>query len=103
MKRLVNYMLDKDATNSTSSLINGVAIIIDLIRHNNSDAELDQLAMYSPEEGVTEPPVSLKEMMQVLADRVGDFNQLLIHPKSVVSAVLIFCNRTKDMCVNKSC
>jgi serine/threonine-protein phosphatase 6 regulatory subunit 3 len=86
MTQLVNYMLDKDASNSTSSLINGVAIIIDLIRHNNSDTELDQIAMYSAEEGgVTEPPVSLKEMMQVLADRVGDFNNLLINPKSVVS------------------
>jgi serine/threonine-protein phosphatase 6 regulatory subunit 3 len=85
MTKLVDYMLDKDASNSTSSLINGVAIIIDLIRHNNSDAELDQLAMYSAEEGVIEPPVSLKEMMQVLSDRVGDFNNLLVHPKSVVS------------------
>ncbi|KAH8548276.1 SIT4 phosphatase-associated protein-domain-containing protein [Umbelopsis sp. PMI_123] len=88
MTQLVNYMLDKDASNSTSSLINGVAIIIDLIRHNNSDTELDQIAMYSAEEGgVTEPPVSLKEMMQVLADRVGDFNNLLINPKSVSSTI----------------
>ncbi|GAB5592695.1 hypothetical protein Unana1_07595 [Umbelopsis nana] len=87
MTKLVDYMLDKDASNSTSSLINGVAIIIDLIRHNNSDAELDQLAMYSAEEGVIEPPVSLKEMMQVLSDRVGDFNNLLVHPKSVSSTL----------------
>ncbi|KAI9282474.1 SIT4 phosphatase-associated protein-domain-containing protein [Umbelopsis sp. AD052] len=87
MTQLVNYMLDKDAANSTSSLINGVAIIIDLIRHNNSDAELDQIAMYSADEGVSEPPVTLKEMMQVLADRVGDFNNLLINPKSVSSTL----------------
>jgi SIT4 phosphatase-associated protein len=86
MTQLVNYMLDKDASNSTSSLINGVAIIIDLIRHNNSDAELDQIAMYSADEGVSEPPVTLKEMMQVLADHIGDFNNLLINPKSVVSS-----------------
>lgn len=84
MTKLVDYMLDKDAHNSTSSLINGVAIIIDLIRHNNSDAELDHIDLYAGEEGIMEPPVSLKEMMDVLADRVGDFNNLLIHPKSVV-------------------
>ncbi|CAM0137266.1 sporulation-induced protein [Umbelopsis sp. WA50703] len=87
MTKLVDYMLDKKAHNSTSSLINGVAIIIDLIRHNNSDAELDHIDLYAGEEGIMEPPVSLKEMMEVLADRVGDFNNLLIHPKSVSSTI----------------
>lgn len=35
MTQLVEYMLDNNASNSTSTLINGVTIIIDLIRHNN--------------------------------------------------------------------
>jgi hypothetical protein len=35
MTRLADYMLDGTAPNATSSLINGVTIIIDFIRHNN--------------------------------------------------------------------
>ncbi|KAM3588723.1 sporulation-induced protein [Umbelopsis sp. WA50703] len=35
MTRLADYMLDGSAPNATSSLINGVTIIIDFIRHNN--------------------------------------------------------------------
>lgn len=35
MRKLTNFMLDPNAPNATSTLINGVTIIIDLIRHNN--------------------------------------------------------------------
>lgn len=39
MTRLADYMLDGTAPNATSSLINGVTIIIDFIRHNNRSAQ----------------------------------------------------------------
>lgn len=35
IRKLAGYMLDNNAPNATSTLINGVTIIIDLIRHNN--------------------------------------------------------------------
>lgn len=35
IRKLADFMLDTKAPNSTSTLINGVTIVIDLIRHNN--------------------------------------------------------------------
>lgn len=35
IRKLADFMLDSKAPNSTSTLINGVTIVIDLIRHNN--------------------------------------------------------------------
>ncbi|KAG0188779.1 hypothetical protein DFQ28_004387, partial [Apophysomyces sp. BC1034] len=90
MKKLVDFMLDPDAPNSTSTLINGVTIIIDLIRHNNSDMDNDPMlnGVYSYQTNTIarHPSVSLADMLKVLADRVSDFNNLLVKPKSVVRA-----------------
>ncbi|KAI8377499.1 SIT4 phosphatase-associated protein-domain-containing protein [Radiomyces spectabilis] len=91
MKTLVNYMLDARAPNSTSTLINGVTIIIDLIRHNNSDMDSDPMLNtsygYQAAQILGHPAVSLADMLHVLADRVGDFNTLLIEPKSVTGPI----------------
>ncbi|KAF7726982.1 hypothetical protein EC973_008177 [Apophysomyces ossiformis] len=87
MKKLVSYMLDPNAPNSTSTLINGVTIIIDLIRHNNSDMDNDPMLNgvygYQANTVASHPSVSLADMLRVLADRVSDFNNLLLNPKSV--------------------
>ncbi|ORZ10438.1 SIT4 phosphatase-associated protein-domain-containing protein [Absidia repens] len=88
MRKLAGFMLDPKAPNATSTLINGVTIIIDLIRHNNSDMENDP--MLGNTYGYTgnnplirETSVSLADMLKVLADHVVDFNHLLTEPRSV--------------------
>ncbi|RUS16783.1 SIT4 phosphatase-associated protein-domain-containing protein [Endogone sp. FLAS-F59071] len=86
MTQLVEYMLDSNASNSTSTLINGVTIIIDLIRHNNSDYEVDQLLAMNQSPVIT-MPVNLGDMLRVLGKHVGDFQALLVTPKSVSGPV----------------
>lgn len=74
METLVKYMLDSSAPNATSTLIHGVTIIIDIIRHNNSDME---------HETIGNPPlISLVPMLAVLTNHIEDFNSLLLTPKS---------------------
>ncbi|SAM08544.1 hypothetical protein [Absidia glauca] len=88
MRKLAGFMLDPNAPNATSTLINGVTIIIDLIRHNNSDMENDP--MLNSGYGYTgnmapvrQISVSLADMLKVLADNVESFNRLLTEPRSV--------------------
>ncbi|ORX52405.1 SAPS-domain-containing protein [Hesseltinella vesiculosa] len=87
VRKLAGFMLDAKAPNATSTLINGVAIIIDLIRHNNSDMENDPMLNsaygYANNSMMRQTPVSLAELLKVLADHVVDFNNLLTHPRSV--------------------
>ncbi|RUS13113.1 SIT4 phosphatase-associated protein-domain-containing protein, partial [Jimgerdemannia flammicorona] len=86
MARLVEFMLDNNAPNSTSTLINGVTIIIDLIRHNNSDFEAEQvMAMNQGHAPIV--AVNLGDMLRVLGNRVGEFQALLVTPKSVSGPV----------------
>ena len=75
-------MLDPDAPNATSTLINGVSIIIDMIRHNNSDLENDPgaVAVYEFSQRTS---VSLAGMLQVMGDHVAEFTHLLLKPRSV--------------------
>ncbi|KAI7872847.1 SIT4 phosphatase-associated protein-domain-containing protein [Spinellus fusiger] len=86
MEKLTLFMLDKTAPNSTSTLTNSVAIIIDLIRHNNNDmdSEIGLEENYPCQNGQLErdDSVSLEEMLKVLADHVGDFSNILLNPKS---------------------
>ncbi|KAI7858854.1 SIT4 phosphatase-associated protein-domain-containing protein [Circinella umbellata] len=87
IRKLANFMLDDKAPNSTSTLINGVTIIIDLIRHNNSDMDNDPMLNgtygYNANPMIRQASVSLADMLRVLADHVGDFNRLLLNPRSV--------------------
>lgn len=85
MQKLVAYMLDSTAPNSTSTLINGVTIIIDIIRHNNSDMDNEAAAvvMGYQNQTVRQPMISLVNMLQVLTDNIQGFNNLLLNPKSV--------------------
>ncbi|KAJ8655867.1 hypothetical protein O0I10_008531 [Lichtheimia ornata] len=87
IRKLADFMLDSKAPNSTSTLINGVTIVIDLIRHNNSDMDNDPMLNgaygYGANAAIRQVSVSLADMLKVLAERVGDFNQLLIKPRSV--------------------
>ncbi|KAF0417991.1 SAPS-domain-containing protein [Gigaspora margarita] len=79
--RLVNYMLDPEAPNSTSSLTNGVNILMQIIQKNNCDFNEESTPTLSPHQ--PHPIVDLGDMLQVLANRIGDFKSLLENPKSV--------------------
>ncbi|KAI7867052.1 SIT4 phosphatase-associated protein-domain-containing protein [Mucor mucedo] len=85
MEKLVNYMLDSSKPNSTSTLINGVTIIIDIIRHNNSDMDNETAAvvMGYGNQTVRQPMISLVDMLRVLTLHIQDFNHLLLNPKTV--------------------
>lgn len=77
-------MLDPSTPNSTSTLINGVTIIIDIIRHNNSDMDHDSsfavVLGYQNHRTMRQPMVSLVPMLTVLTENIGRFNHLLLHP-----------------------
>lgn len=88
MQKLAKFMLDPDAPNATSTLINGVSIIIDIIRHNNSDLESDPsgggLYEYQQQQQANRNgSVSLAEMLKVMGDHVAEFTNLLLKPRSV--------------------
>ncbi|KAG0268473.1 hypothetical protein BGZ95_002453 [Linnemannia exigua] len=84
--QLVSFMLDRDAPYSSSTLINGVTIFIELIRRNNSDYDVEPLPP-----NVTEPAreaVDLSDLLKVLATRIEDFKDLLIVPRSTTGPIL---------------
>ncbi|CAG8565225.1 7450_t:CDS:10 [Funneliformis mosseae] len=78
--RLVDYMLDPVAPNSTSTLTNGISIFIQIIQKNNSDYHEDSML---PSQLQQHPVVDLSDMLRVLANRIGEFKDLLESPKSV--------------------
>ncbi|KAF9928215.1 hypothetical protein FBU30_002558 [Linnemannia zychae] len=85
VSKLVGFMLDRTAPHSTSTLINGVTIFIELIRRNNSDYDVEPLPPNS-----TEPAreaVDLSDLLKVLASRIEDFKDLLIVPRSVTGPI----------------
>jgi hypothetical protein len=87
MQKLADFMLDPNAPNSTSTLIHGVAIIIDIIRHNNGDIENETglVTVMSYQNQLARPPVvSLTDMLQVMTDNIHRFNDLLIKPRQKV-------------------
>ncbi|KAK4514941.1 uncharacterized protein ATC70_002548 [Mucor velutinosus] len=86
MQTMVDFMLDTSAPNSVSSLINCVTIIIDIIRHNNSD--LDQETSFAVVLGyqnqiAQQSGVSLINMLSVLTDNIDKFVDLLLKPNQV--------------------
>ncbi|KAF9578298.1 hypothetical protein BGW38_005981, partial [Lunasporangiospora selenospora] len=82
--RLVGYMLDRTAPHSTSTLINGVTIFIELIRRNNSDYDVEPLP---PGAEPQREAVDLSDLLKVLASRIEDFKDLLLNPRSVSGSV----------------
>lgn len=86
MQTMVDFMLDTSAPNSVSSLINCVTIIIDIIRHNNSD--LDQETSFAVVLGyqnqiAQRSGVSLISMLSVLTENIDKFVGLLLNPNRV--------------------
>ncbi|CAJ0896542.1 148_t:CDS:10, partial [Entrophospora sp. SA101] len=83
--RIIDYMLDPEAPNSTSTLTNGVSIFIQIIQKNNSDYNEEAMLSLSPHQ--SHPVVDLSDMLRVLANRIGEFKALLLNPKSVTSQI----------------
>ncbi|KAI9274220.1 SIT4 phosphatase-associated protein-domain-containing protein [Sporodiniella umbellata] len=83
MQKLTRFMLDS-GPNATSTLVNGVSIIIDIIRHNNADLESDPAAngIYGYSSTIRPTPVSLAEMLNVMSEHIPEFTQLLLKPRS---------------------
>ena len=84
IEKLVGYMLDLEAVHSTSSLTNGVSIMIELIRKNNSDYDFEPvvhqtLQSHPPS---NKDPVYLGYMLRIFASRIKDFQHLFNNPKS---------------------
>ncbi|OAQ32823.1 SAPS-domain-containing protein [Linnemannia elongata AG-77] len=83
--KLVGFMLDRTAPHSTSTLINGVTIFIELIRRNNSDYDVEPLPPNSTE--TLREAVDLSDLLKVLAARIEDFKDLLVVPRSVTGPI----------------
>ncbi|KAG0215369.1 hypothetical protein BGX28_000109 [Mortierella sp. GBA30] len=82
--KLVTFMLDRTAPHSTSTLINGVTIFIELIRRNNSDYDIEPLP---PNAAPPREAVDLSDLLKVLASRIEDFKDLLVVPRSVTGPI----------------
>ncbi|KAI8598552.1 SIT4 phosphatase-associated protein-domain-containing protein [Dissophora ornata] len=82
--KLVGFMLDRTAPHSTSTLINGVTIFIELIRRNNSDYDVEPLP---PNAEPMREAVDLSDLLKVLASRIEDFKDLLVVPRSVTGPI----------------
>ncbi|CAG8442666.1 6534_t:CDS:10 [Ambispora leptoticha] len=111
VSRLVDYMLDVKSSGSTSTLINGVGIFIQIIQKNNwsvthslvleeiiftlklillssNFSDYNEEAMLSlVQHNQHNSVVDLSEMLRVLANRIGEFKKLLESPKSVTKPI----------------
>jgi len=107
VEQLVGYMLDDKAPNSTSSLIHGTTVIIDLIRRYCGDIENAEYQQHQYDHFQQEcmkddnqyqdvvpptPPtkaqfeklsLALNDLLNVLGNNLEKFENLLLHPKSV--------------------
>ena len=72
IETMMRYMLDRQAPGYTSTIMHCVSLLIDMIRHNNSD--LDQ---QTPQ---NEPDffVSLSDLLQVITAHIEPLNQILL-------------------------
>jgi len=107
IEQLVGYMLDEKAPNSTSSLIHGTTVIIDLIRRYCGDIEQAEYQQHQYDHFQQEnmrdenqyqdvvpptPPtkaqfemlsLALNDLLNVLGNNLEKFEYLLLHPKSI--------------------
>ncbi|KAL2915930.1 sporulation-induced protein [Polyrhizophydium stewartii] len=97
LTKLVGYMLDRGAPNSTSSLTNGINVIMELVRKYSSEiehAEIQhhefQVQMQANRMGPVLPTpeklnalsVDLNDLLRVFTQNVANFAELLVSPKS---------------------
>jgi serine/threonine-protein phosphatase 6 regulatory subunit 3 len=87
MEKLIQFML---VPNSTSTLINGVTIIIDIIRHNNMDMnhETSFAIVLGYNHQFMPPSISLIPMLTVLTRNIQQLNDILLIKKEQVNPTL---------------
>ncbi|KAJ3116164.1 hypothetical protein HDU96_010273 [Phlyctochytrium bullatum] len=101
MGKLVGFMLDKNAKHSTSTLTNGINIVIELIRRYCSEIEQAEYQQHqyhtqmaaAPMERLGPPvpsdaklcalAIDLNELLKVIGERLGEFAGLLTTPRNL--------------------
>ncbi|KAG4302018.1 hypothetical protein PCK1_001693 [Pneumocystis canis] len=105
METLVEYMLNPEAPFSSSSLINGASIIIELIRKNNSD--YDQLSFLdlslSENVSATKDLIYLDTMLKIFASRISDFQRILFNPKIFKDELETAFGKIKPLGIERFC
>ncbi|WBW75009.1 serine/threonine protein phosphatase PP6 regulatory subunit Ekc1 [Schizosaccharomyces osmophilus] len=81
---LTDYMIDSKAPYSSTSLINGVSIVIELIRKNNSDYDVTPVLQMplDTHPPTTRDPIYLGTMLRLFAEKIPIFQQILMKPSS---------------------
>ncbi|OLL23393.1 Extragenic suppressor of kinetochore protein 1 [Neolecta irregularis DAH-3] len=81
---LVEYMLHSVAPYSTATLTNGVSIIIELIRKNNSDYDPEPVMslLQTHKAPTLRDPIYLGTMLRIFSSRLLSFQKLLNNPKA---------------------
>ncbi|KAJ3333829.1 hypothetical protein HDU76_002935 [Blyttiomyces sp. JEL0837] len=98
MRTMVDFMLDRNAPNATSSLANGINIIIELIRRYCSEIEQAEYQQHQyqtqqvvnsrglplpTQEKIHALSTDLNDLLRVIGERVEEFADLLVHPRNL--------------------
>lgn len=81
---LTDYMTDSKAPHSATSLINGVSIVIELIRKNNSDYDVTPVLQMplDTHPPTTRDPIYLGTMLRLFAEKIPVFQKILLKPST---------------------
>ncbi|KAJ1923390.1 sporulation-induced protein [Tieghemiomyces parasiticus] len=94
VSRIIDYMLDPEAPNATSSLVNGVFIFIELIRRNYCDRDIKASpANPSYPQSNMMVPADLSDLIRVVSRRLGQFKDLLLHPRPNAASHAVGVNK----------
>lgn len=99
---LVKFMLDTDAPFSSSSLVNGASIIIELIRKNNNDCDKASFIDFSfTKNTTTKDFIYLGTMLKILASHISDFQKILFNFRATKDEVEIAFDKTKPLGIER--
>jgi len=87
VQRMVNYMLDKNAPNSASTLIHVINIFVELIRRNSTEFEPIKPDMQMENQDghhVHKAPMNLSALIRVLTSHINDLQILLKTSKPAI-------------------
>ncbi|KTW25981.1 hypothetical protein T552_03255 [Pneumocystis carinii B80] len=100
---LVNFMFDTEGPFSSSSLINGASIIIELLRKNNSGYnrvsffDISFAKNTSGEKG----PIYFDNMLKILASHISDFQKILLNPRMPKDEIEVAFDKIKPLGVER--
>ncbi|KAG4306479.1 hypothetical protein PORY_000467 [Pneumocystis oryctolagi] len=103
MKVLVDYMLDSDAPFSSSSLINGISIVVEIIRKNNNDYDRPSFLDLSLTENIltTKDPIYLDSVLEIFTSRIPDFQKILFDFKTTKNEIEVSFGKIKPLGIEK--